>query len=177
MRYSVMRPMAFYLLVTAGMAMLFAFFLQLIWVWLPHAPATIVLPGMVLPAATSLQAKMNSYSENGITIEAANAPRFLCARVQFQRNVFTILDNATIGLMQQRNAAFPFGIITDNSSTLRPQREPISAQGGGERELPPLLYIRDAVGVGTGGLVVWMEGAHRFLSIRCSLSRSCFLFS
>jgi hypothetical protein len=65
----VTRALAVYLLATAGTAMLFAIGFQLIWLRLPNAPPTIVLPGMALPGALSL--RVNSYSANGITIEGS----------------------------------------------------------------------------------------------------------
>ena len=163
MRYSISRSMSLYLLITAGMAMFFALVLQVIWLCIPNAPATIVKPGLALPEAVLLQVNSYSDSDNGITIEPIDTPRFLCARLHFQRDVFTILDNAPIRLRQERKSVFPFGISQDYTSILRPQRELDFPQGEG-RELPLLLYIRSATGFGTGGLMIWMEGAHRLFT-------------
>lgn len=153
-----LRSMGLWIAFCAAAALLLSLALREIRAQQPVASPTVLVFGLALPQAIAVPAKANEIA--GLTVAPPSDARFVCARFQAQRQAYTILDNAPIGLTQRWRVMFPFGFGTSISSHVRPQAEPALAPGSRGKALPTLVYTQNVLGLGTGALLIWLEGAH-----------------
>lgn len=110
---------------------------------------TLIVPGLSLPNVEKVEKRVRD-DEFVHASSGSEAPRLVCATLQFQRTVFFIRETGY--LSQVRTAAFPFGYAHIG------MRIPVQKTQRAPSDAPALAYLSDYYAVSSGAFLLWFDG-------------------